>query len=522
MKLRFAICLLALASSPPVLAELPPDEVIVDVLPSKGMKYDPKAIERDDQWVLQGIFGTNGDDEISDLQLLPSKEIIAVGKVGDPRQIPAEIPRGAIQGLPATGNTFIALFDPALRKLQKVIFLPADIADLKSVRLGKDGAIYLGGTSTGAPACFVMKCDPQLRQLVWRANFEGQGVGSMGVLPDDSVAVATGGPFVSRVKADGSGLMPWGTEKQFRFDRANPQIQQKYWVDLGYAEKGCRDRGFLKGGLSDIGVTPDGNLAIMACNSINTVGGAPDFDAMLVKFTPEGEVLWVKNLAQGIPNEADNKYPRLHVDPYSSDLILSLTQHGSFGLGHDLVVTPGCAMTLDGWFTGDLMVGWIGRIDSKTGEVKAATMYFPDTRKPKQAGKSFAGSLFPEALATDESGRIYVIGAAAYKLATTKHAFQPESLGGSGFLTVFDPGLKNILYANLITAQGYSTTPKHLLVTETGPVVTTAVGPPKAPPQHLVTANPEKTNFLKPDAAGGQDVMFSLLPSTMWLMERDE
>jgi hypothetical protein len=57
-----------------------------------------------------------------------------------------------------------------------------------------------------------------------------------------------------------------------------------------------------------------------------------------------------------------------------------------------------------------------------------------------------------------------------------------------------------------------------LEITPLGPVVATGVNPEK-PPHHLVVANPDKTNFLKPDAAGARDVMFSLLPSKNWFGE---
>ncbi len=521
--MRLAISLFALAMLSPLHGEEKPDEVVVDVLPNKRVKFDPAAIYRQDQEVLQGVFGTSQADSIAGMDLLSSNQILIAGKVGAPTQIPAAIPRETLKGLSGGGPAFLAVFDPTFRTLERLIYLPPDKPNLGTLCIGKDGSVYLGGGFAGSGS-FVLKLNPTLTEVIWTAKLPGTGVSSLVVMADNSVVVMTegDGPFLSRIKPDGVGLIPFGSQERFRYDRANPDVNQKYWIDLGYQEKGLLDQGFMRGGISDLGLTPDGNLVLLACHSIRIPGVGPDFDAMLLKFTPAGEVLWAKNLAEGIPNEPDNKYPRLYVDPYSGDLILSLTQHGAFQKGHNLAVTPGCYLTTDEWFTGDLFLGWIGRVDSETGEIKAATMYFPDLRKPKRAGKSFAGSLFPEALRTDKAGRIYVIGTTAYKLATTKHAFQPESLGGSGFLSVFDSGLTQLLYANLITAKGLATSPKHLLISELGPIVSTEVTPQQEPLRQLVTTNTDKTNFLKPVATGEVDVLFSLLPSKAWFMERED
>jgi len=521
MKPNFVIiALIYLCACANVLAqgtgEEKPDEVQVNVLPKKGLKFDPKAIYREDQAVLQGIFGTNGDDEINALEVMPSKCILAAGKIGTPQEIVPAVVRSVIKGLSGTGNAFVAVFDPAFRNLEKIAFMPPEVATLRFARLGKDGAVYLGGDQAGNKGLVVLKIDANFSQLIWKVNTIGDFMTGMAVMPDNSVVVSpSNSPFISHIRSDGGGLIPFGKEQYFRTDAANPQVFQKYYVELGYKAKGMSISGYNEGGTGGVAVTADGNLVYFTTNRVRDRGGEPDFDPMLLKFTTAGEIIWITNLVQGLPAPSDQKNARMYVDHYSGDLILACNQHGHFGPGHDLIVTPGCYLTTDSWLSGDVFLGWIGRIDAETGKVKAATMYFPDLQSPPIGGRRTANSLFIEGLCTDQPGRIYLVGAAAYKLATTPNAFQPEPLGGDAFLSVFDPNLTTIIYASFITAQGYGVRAKRVTVTDLGPVVSSQVTTGKGQP-YLVTANTEKTNFMKPNASGMADIMLSLFPSKNW------
>jgi hypothetical protein len=514
---RVVIALFLLAALPLTAQDDPFPEVRVNVLPTKGMKFDPMAIYREDQEVLQGAFGTSADDEIADLATLPDGRILAIGTLGAPAEAAKRFPVAPADGVGATGSAVVAVFDPTFRTLEKLVPLPKDISRAACVRVGADGSVFLGGDVSGGQQLAVMKFSPSLDVLLWRADATGDRMTGMALMPDGSVVVAPDqSPFVSRIRADGSGLVPFGTDQHFRVDGANPQVAEKFWQDNGYAEMGYRGCTYQRGGSGGIGVTPEGNLVFFTTNFVKLPDGNPDFDPMLLKFTPSGEVLWARNLLQGLPSPSDQKSPHLHVDPYSGDLLLALRQHGSFA--KNMAVGPKAYLTTEAWLTGNIMIGWIGRIDPATGEVKAGTMYFPDMGRPPKGGKRTANSLFPSAVRADAAGRIYVTGAAAHKLNTTRHAFQPEPLGGSGFLTVFDPDLSRVLYANLLTGQGFNLPGVALAVTVGGPVVAAALESTGKPPYGFVEANAEKTNFLSPEPLGGKDAMLSLFPFQTWFV----
>ncbi len=493
-------------------------EVQVNVLPKKGMKFDPLAIYREDQAVLQGAFGTSADDTVTDLATLPDGRVLAIGTLGAPAEAAKRFPVTMADGVGATGSAFLAVFDPTFRQMERLVPLPKDITRPACIRVAPDGTVFVGGDAAAVDRLAVMKFSPALDVMLWRADAVGDRMTGLALMPDGSVVVAPDqAPFISRIRADGGGLIPFGNEKHFRVDGANPQVADKYWGGNGYSDLGYRGCTYQRGGSGGIGVTADGNLVFFTSNFVRLPDGSPDFDPMLLKFTPSGELLWARNLLQGLPSPSDQKSPYLTVDPHSGDLLLTLRQHGSFA--NNMAVGPQAYLTTESWLTGNIMIGWIARVDAGTGDVKAGTMYFPDMGRPPKGGKRTANSLFPSAVRADAAGRIYVTGATAYKLTTTRHAFQPEPLGGSGFLTVFDPDLSRVLYANLLTGQGFNLQGTALTVTDGGPIVAAALKRGAKPPFGFVAANAEKTDFLSPEPTGEKDAMLSLFPSQTWFAE---
>jgi hypothetical protein len=497
------------------------EEVIVNVLPGRGAKFDPEALYREDQEVLQGVLGSNGADEVQALRVLPSGHILMAGTIQSATSSLAKLPRLGCSEQGASSGPFIGVTDGDFRTLHRVAFFPSTFSRIRHIEVTADGHVFLGGESTygsGDRGLAVMKLPPKFHEVIWTATARGDWMSGMTLLPDDSVVVAPNQvPFISRIKADGSGLVPFGESTHFRTDGKNPQIYEKWWVGNKYPQSNVASARYHRGNAGGVGTTRDGNLVFLTTNFVKHRDGSPDFDPMLIKFTPQGEILWATHLLEGLPALSDHKSPHLYICPYSGDIIAAMRQHGHFET--NLVVSEEAFLKTDNWFTGNIMIGWIGRIDPDTGTVKAGTMYFPDIGRPPIAGKRTANSLFPLAIRTDREGYVYVAGTAAHRLETTLHAFQPEKMGETGFISVFNPSLTRLLYANLITGPGFSFKPTALVVTDLGPLVATSVNlrqDSKVVLPRLVYSNTDKTNFLTDQPLGGQDVLFSLLPSAPW------
>lgn len=495
-------------------------EIIVNVLPKKGMKFDESALYREDQEVIQAVMCSSGADEVNALALLSSRHILMAGSLGAADNPLADRPRLGCSEAGVRSGAFIAVTDATFRELIRVAFLPSTFSHIHHIEVADDGSVFLGGSSArkgGDNGLAVMKLSSDLRQVIWSQQVRGNLMSGMTLLPDLSVVVAPDkNPFISRIAADGSRTLPFGEEPYFRTDGANPDVRQAWWFDQHYPESGVIGATYLHGNSGGVGTTRDGNLVFLTSNFVRHKDGSPDFDPMLIKFTPEGKVLWATHLLEGLPALSDHKSPFLYVCPYSGDIIATMRQHGHFA--NNLVVGPNAYLKTDNWLTGDIMIGWIGRIDPDTGRVKAGTMYFPDLGRPPEGGKRSANSLIPSAVRTDPEGNIYLAGKAAYKLDTTLHAFQSEKLGDSGFISVFDASLQNLRYANLITGNGYRYDPRTLVVTERGPLVATTIrrDPETKQPARLIHSHADKTNFLSEDLKAENGILFSLLPSAPW------
>lgn len=499
-------------------------EIIVNVLPGKGMKFDAEVLYREDQEVIQGVLGSADDDEVQALRILPTGHILMAGYMGSPASKLAGMPRLGCSEPGASAGPFIGITDSQFRNVAYVAFLPSRFARIRHIEIARDGAIFLGGESiqgSGEQGLTVMKLPANLSTVIWQAFVRGDQMSGMAVLPDDTIVVAPNqSPFISRLKADGSDLIPFGADQHFRTDAKNPQIYQKWWLDQHYPESGVASATYNRGNAGGIGVTRDGNLVFLTSNFVRHKNGTPDFDPMLIKFTPEGEILWATHLLDKVPALSDHKSPHLYICPYSGDIIATMRQHGHFA--DNLLVGERAYLKTDDWLTGNIMIGWIGRIDPDTGGLKAGTMYFPDVGSPPEGGKRRANSLLPSAIRTDKDNNIYLTGIAAYKLETTLHAFQAEKMGDTAFISVFDPTLTRLRYANFITGPGFSYIPTAMVITELGPLVASQIRPKEGdnlPRRRLIHSNTDKTNFLFDRSVGKSDILFSLLPSAPWKEE---
>ena len=498
-------------------------ELIINVLPGKGMKFNPEVLYREDQEVLQGVLGTSGNDDVRAMTLHPSGKILVTGVTGASHSLLSSLPRLGCTEPGKDAGAFLAITDKHFRTWEQVAFFPSTFSMIRHIQIADNGDIFLGGEThqgKGEHALAVMKISADLSTMVWRASARGDYMTGMVVLEDGSVVVSPNEvPFISRIQPDGKGLIPFGDHQHYRTDGKNRDIYEAWWLGHGFPDAGVKSVRYHRGSSAGVVATQDGHLVLLTTHFVRHTNGTPDFDPMMIKFTLDGELLWATHLLEGLPALSDHKSPCIYVCPYSGDIIAGMRQHGHFAVGNNLQVSDNAYLKTDNWLTGNIMIGWIGRIDPDDGSLKAGTMYFPDLGLAPDGGKRTANTLLPLVVRTDPEGHIYVAGVAAHRLATTIHAFQSEKLGSSGFISVFNPTLDRLLYANLVTGHGYGYKPTSMVITEWGPLLSSTLTP-KPPPlknrPQLITSNTDKNAGLSDAAAGGTDVLFSLLPSAPW------
>jgi hypothetical protein len=456
-----------------------------------GGKFRASNITRDENKVVQAAF----DGMLDDLIASRSGVFLIVGTGSNNRSFVARLSRDA-------------------RTLEQRFELPPEFLDAVCIAEGPDGSVAVGGRDQNE-GIRVGLISPNLEKLQWSRTVTGDRPASVAVAPDGSVVVCPEQkPFVSRIAADGSRLIPFGNNDTFRTDGANPDIHKAWWEDCGFAKAGHSSPRYHAGGCAGVVALPDGEFVLFTTNFLKHPGGLPDFDPMLLRFNSEGKIIWCTNLLDGLPAESDHKQPHMVLDPSTGDLLLTAIQHGHFK--HNLIASPGAFLTPHEWLTGDIMIGWIARVDASTGRPKAATFYFPELSGQIVGGKKRANSLFPAKPALDAEGNFYVTGKSAWKLPTTLHAFQTEPLGGSGFLSVFNPNLTRLLHSSLITAKGASMAGKAVAIAPGGPVVLGSYEIEKPAEVDFESTNADATNFLLEKPAGPKGGFFGIYPSGNW------
>jgi hypothetical protein len=234
---------------------------------------------------------------------------------------------------------------------------------------------------------------------------------------------------------------------------------------------------------------------------------------MLMRFDANGKILWTSHLLDALPAESDHKQPTMALDPHNGDLLLTSIQHGHFK--HNLIYTPGSYQNPHPYTTGDIMIGWLARVDPATGKPKAATFFFPEVPGPAVGGKKKANSLFPTAITADAEGTIYVAGVSAFKFETTLHAFQSAGNSG-GFIAAFTPDLGRLTYASLVESPGFSFTPTGIALGQGGPITVGNYTAKKNAPSKFDAANADVTNYLLPQPNGLKGGFLNFTPSGPW------
>lgn len=481
-------------------------EIRVNVIKGGAGKFNQANITREENKVIQGAFSGGPGSSLESIIAAPDGTLYLCGFLSGNPSFPLATTPG--------GGAFVARVSRDARTIEASIRLPAEFLTARCLALSPDGTVVVAG-ERDAETLVVARLAANLDRVLWTHTAIGDRAVSVAVAPDSSVIVCPNEkPFVSRIAADGSALIPFGTSDTFRTDGGNPDVYQAWWVGCGYVEAGyTRGATYHRGGSGGVVALKDGTFVLFTTNFLHHPGGGPDFDPMLLRFDGSGKILWCTNLLEGLPAESDHKQARMSLDPHSGDLLLAAVQHGHFP--KNLLLTPGAMMRTDNYFTGNIMIGWIARVDPATGQPRASTFYFPEIPGPLVTGKKKANSLFPLAPVADEAGNIYVTGRSAYKFATTLHAFQSDADSGA-FISVFTPGLNRLLYASLVSSPGCDIEPCSIAVAPGGPVVTGRFSVKDGEAPEFVGANTDVTNYLVPRPAGTTGGFLSYHPSSPW------
>lgn len=507
-----SLLIVFLGSLPRLAAEEPEVEVVVDIFGGGGPgRFSQANITREENRVIQAVWDGTGNDEVHALMAEPEGSLLLTGNFGNSGKIFGDFP---VNEAAPGGTAFVARLSANAREVLTTLRLPPDFLTARAVAFAPDGSVVVAGEKRGGDL-LAARLAPDLSQVLWQSTVRGDVVASVAVAPDNTVIVCPQEhPFVTRLAADGSRTLPFGDQALFRTDGGNPDIQQKYWQDLGFAEKGHSGIRYHRGGSAGVVALPDGDFVLFTTNFLRHPGGLPDFDPMLLRFNAGGEILWVSHLLDGLPAESDHKSAMMSYDPHSGDLLLACTQHGHFT--HNLITTPGSLFNVHEWLTGNIMIGWIGRVDPADGRVKAATFFFPELPGPLRGGKRTANSLFPRAPVADALGNIYLTGKTASFFSTTLHAFQTEMASGvsNGFLASFSPRLDRIRYASLINSANFDVAPQAVALGAGGPVVVANIQRKK--PGEFGGTNADATNFLTSEPRTAKGFLLGYYPWANW------
>lgn len=192
----------------------------------------------------------------------------------------------------------------------------------------------------------------------------------------------------------------------------------------------------------------------------------PDFDPFLMKFSPEGKLLWTNCFLNGLLSEPDQKTQALQIDPSNGDILICFWQHGNNQ--KTLLLDP------DGWLTkftgtnGNIKITWIGRVDAESGTLKHSTYIYsqkPDQKNPRWPDLN---SATVNAMQVAQTGRVYVAGATTISYPTTFNSFLPSVVeyGAHPMLTVLRPNLSAPHYSTYLSSGQGSV--EHLTILSNG------------------------------------------------------
>ncbi len=222
------------------------------------------------------------------------------------------------------------------------------------------------------------------------------------------------------------------------------------WGKVRFWLKGMREGG-------QVLFLPGGDFVVSGTNQYDFKEGEnkkfPAFDFFLARYSGEGELRWSTNLYQegDSVHTPDQKAVDLAYDAARDEVICLVKQHGSnvYRLMGDLSGD-----------TGNLMIGWVGRVSAQDGKLKAG-WYFQNNRNGKyeEDGRPVSPP-YPKLSGNDlrrvavgKDGRVFLCGSAGAMMWTTGEEAKgwPEGKGGGqeGCFVILDRALKRVLWAEV-------------------------------------------------------------------------
>ncbi len=348
----------------------------------------------------------------------------------------------ALAGPDATkAQTFLLHFDPALSSVVRSMAL---LADVHNVRIDAQGRpIVLTSSPKRSGGGFLTRYFSQGRyERVWPEAPDGA---TRRLKLDFSSPALADGPFAlwakkSEVYPDmPTPIAPWGSPS----NAGEPMV----WTNVSSGKNPIRGAD-----LKPEALCLDKEGHIIVAGTIPFHMGNPDFDPFLMRFTPEGKLLWTNCFLDGLLSEPDQKTQALAVDPSNGDILVAYWQHGNNR--QTLLLDP------NGWlnkFTGtngNIKITWIGRVDATTGILKNSTYFYaqmPDSKNPRWPDLNSVGV---NAMQVADNGRVYTAGATTISMPTTTNAFLPyvNEYGGHPMFAVLRPDLSAPHYSTYLSA----------------------------------------------------------------------
>jgi len=467
---------------------------------------------------------------------------------------PADYPREV--------QTFILRLDPSGRKATDLVLISdLDVQRPSRLRADAEGNLFLAarsvtgwaptreqvllaGDAQGQPGQVVIKYDPDLRQRLWVygipkaagvfADLQIDGAGRSVCLLDHAKRFSV--PQLLRLWAGGAGERPWRkwrdgtlcridfrvTDAEFGDGPLAPWVKgTEVYPHLGtpMAKFGAPDNTGqpirwtnASGGKNPIplgsaslvaqqlAVGRDGSVVVSA--TLPFVEPAPDFEPVLMRFSPEGRLQWTSVLIEGLLSEPDQKSQALRIDPSNGDILVTYWEHGENV--NTLIKDPAGFLSAYGGKSGNLKASWVGRVEAATGRLKASTYLFGRSVETVQSARPQVTSVAIQDMGVDAGGRVYVTGSGLGVMPTTDDARLPviPSHGGRPYLTIFTPDLHQLChstYLSLASGRGDLVEP----LANGSVLVAGSIRPERSTPMEVIGV--EGTNYLGaiPPASAG-------------------
>ena len=489
------------------------------------------TIELPAMTLVGGAFGKGEESGITDLAAFEDDSILACGVLDEGAALPAaKLTTKLLEGNHADGKRgFVAHLSPDLSEILWISVFPAECIAPTRVAIAPDGSFAVGGTHLGGFADLdksganwnkgkdcLAKLPADGSSVLWftpggpeHGDLTGLAIDEQGrvYFTADSKTRGAANHLIRR-DGDTGEIEKWADDAWCVYLHTNQEALKADGEFIAYYDKSKEEsedgfgydydgeggwgpvefhlKGFRHGG--QVLVLPGGDLLVSSClqydfrenprkdGKVTKGKKFPAFDYFLARYSNTGELRWSTNLYQkgDSIHTPDQKPIDLAYDPKTDSVYCLVKQHGSnvYRFKGELLGD-----------TGNLTIGWLGKVEAKTGELQEG-WYFQNNRTgkfqdnglpaspphPKLAGNA----LTRVAIGSDES--VYLTGIGSAQTWTTDNALQPwpegQSGGGEGVLLQLSPDLDKVGYATcLFTDAEPRFTPSGLAVTKAGIII---------------------------------------------------